>query len=164
MAKGESDEEFLSLEDEVEVITKKSFNLKTILPKSKTKPEPETVIVEKPAIEAVPAAEIVASHAGVHVMRWPLAGMDCPDCAMKAEKAVNRLKQVKSCNVSAIDGTVEVEVDFEKGPLVNVGNVLKSLGNPAALPYVELLGVRASILAKRHYMEVKNMTLQSLQF
>ena len=33
MAKGESDEEFLSLEDEVEVITKKSFSLNTILPK-----------------------------------------------------------------------------------------------------------------------------------
>ena len=86
MAKGESDEEFLSLEDEVEVITKKSFNLNTILPKQKSKPEPETVIVEKPVIEAVPAAEIIASHAGVHVMRWPLVGMDCPDCAMKAEK------------------------------------------------------------------------------
>ena len=157
MAKGESDEEFLSLEDEVEVITKKSFNLNTILPKQKSKPEPETVIVETPVIQAVPAAEIIASHAGVHVMRWPLAGMDCPDCAMKAEKALNRLKQVNSCNVSAIDGTVEVEVDFEKGPVVNIGNVLKSLGNPADLPYVEILGVRASLLAKRHDMDVKNI-------
>ena len=157
MAKGESEEEFLSLEDEIEVITKKSFNLKSKLSKPKTKIALKPSKEDKPVIEAIEVEEIIASHAGIHVMSWPLSGMDCPDCAMKAEKALGRLKQVNSCNVSAIDGTVKVEVDFEKGPVANVGNVLKSLGNPADLPYVEILGIKASKLAQRHGLDLKSL-------
>ncbi len=157
MAKGESDEEFLSLEDDIEVITKKSFTLKSRLSKPKMKLAETPLAAEIPVIEAAEVEEIIAAHAGVHVMKWPLSGMDCPDCAMKAEKALSRLKQVNSCNVSAIDGTVEVEVDFEKGPVVNVGNVLKSLGNPADLPYVQILGIRASNLADKHGLDRKSL-------
>jgi len=157
VAKGGAEEEFLSLEDDIEVIAKKPFRLKVMRSKPKITAELEPIEEDKPVIEAIEVEEIIAAHAGIHVMSWPLSGMDCPDCAMKAEKALGRLKQVNSCNVSAIDGTVEVEVDFEKGPVANVGNVLKSLGNPADLPYVQILGVRASNLAQRHGLDRKSL-------
>ena len=41
--------------------------------------------------------------------------MDCPDCAMKATRAVNRLPGVESCRISVSDGSVEVSQDISMG-------------------------------------------------
>ena len=49
---------------------------------------------------------------GTHNFDWGIRGMDCPDCAMKAKRAVNRLPGVESCRISVSDGTVEVSQDI----------------------------------------------------
>mgnify|MGYP000317479179 CR=1 FL=1 len=63
----------------------------------------ESTDEEAPAeLEADVAAELVAD--GVHSFVWPLKGMDCPDCAMKAARAVKRQAGVVECQISPTDG------------------------------------------------------------
>ena len=52
---------------------------------------------------------------GDYKVEWPLIGMDCPDCASKATKALNLMPQVSSPVVSATSGEVKLSVDLEKG-------------------------------------------------
>ena len=49
-------------------------------------------------------AELVVD--GVEQFEWNLRGMDCPDCAMKATRAVNRLPGVDQVIVSATEGSI----------------------------------------------------------
>ena len=66
----------------------------------------------------------VEDASGSFEVSWPLLGMDCPDCASKAMNALNRLSQVNSSKVSATDGTVTLEIDFEKGNVSEVSTIL----------------------------------------
>ena len=79
------------------------------------------------------------------------------DCASKAVNALNRLEHVNTSLVSATDGTVTVEVDFEKGNLAEASAILASLGNPPNLPYMQLAGVDSSAIASRHSVPVKGL-------
>jgi len=85
-------------------------------PKSQEKPSPKP----EPAIEAVAEsagdvldADLAAD--GVHEFEWDIRGMDCPDCAMKATRAVQRLPGIEECRVSATDGRVRINLDISKG-------------------------------------------------
>ena len=49
-------------------------------------------------------AELVVD--GVEQFGWNLRGMDCPDCAMKATRAVNRLPGVDQVIISATEGSI----------------------------------------------------------
>ena len=73
-------------------------------------------------------AEIIMQATGDYSVGWPLIGMDCPDCASKATKALNLMPQVSKPVVSATSGEVKLSVDLEKGALSEVSNVLRSLG------------------------------------
>ena len=124
---GDDVEDFLLLDDEEETPVsekpeKESFSLKSKLSSIKLpslpKPKPKPSSKSEPAIEAVAASagesiDLDLAADGVHEFEWDISGMDCPDCAMKAEKALRRLNQVISCQVSAIDGSVNLEVNFD---------------------------------------------------
>ena len=43
---------------------------------------------------------IVMVASGIQSYEWGLIGMDCPDCASKATRAVSRIDGVESCEVS----------------------------------------------------------------
>ncbi len=88
--------------------------------------------------------------AGIHRMSWPILGMDCPDCAMRATQAVNRLPGVTSVVVSATAGTVELDLDLSAGNISRVSSVLASLGHEPDLPWHEVVGITASGLASNH--------------
>ena len=47
---------------------------------------------------------------GVYDFDWKIRGMDCPDCAMKASKALRRLSGIEDCYVSATEGRVRVSL------------------------------------------------------
>ena len=81
--------------------------------KAKEEPEPEP----EPEIEAVAEsatgvldADLAAD--GVHEFEWAIRGMDCPDCAMKATRAVSRLPGIEQCRVSATEGSVRLSLDI----------------------------------------------------
>ena len=77
--------------------------------------------------EAVFVPELVVD--GVERFEWPLRGMDCPDCAMKATRAVTRLPGIDEVVVSATEGSVRIELDVARGRVSRVSSVLESLGN-----------------------------------
>ena len=107
--------------------------------KAKEKPEPEP----EPEIEAVAEsatgvldADLAAD--GVHEFEWAIRGMDCPDCAMKATRAVSRLPGIEQCRVSATEGSVRLFLDIGRGQVSRASSVLENLGHS---PDVEWLGV-----------------------
>ena len=79
--------------------------------------------VQEDIVDAVLAVD------GIERFEWPLRGMDCPDCAMKATRAVNRLPGVNDVVVSATEGSVRVDLDVARGRISRVSSVLESLGN-----------------------------------
>jgi len=147
---GESDGDvFFSLEDED--------------PKPSSKPAevpitpPEEESVEEEDVEILDA-EIIMQATGDYKVEWPLIGMDCPDCASKATKALNLMPQVSVPTVSATSGEVKLSVDLEKGALSEVSSVLRSLGHAPDTEHHHLKGVKAANVAKRN-----NTTLRELK-
>ncbi len=103
-------------------------------------------------------AEIIMQATGDYSVGWPLIGMDCPDCASKATKALNLMPQVSKPVVSATSGEVKLSIDLEKGALSEVSNVLRSLGHAPDTEHHHLKGVKATTIAKRN-----NTTLRELK-
>ena len=147
MGEGDSDV-FFSLEDEVKETPSKPVEV-----------APTPVEEEQPLEDVeILDAEIVMQATGDYKVEWPLIGMDCPDCASKATKALNLMPQVSSPVVSATSGEVKLSVDLEKGALSEVSNVLRSLGHAPDTEHHHLKGVKAANVAKRN-----NATLRELK-
>lgn len=151
------EEEFISLELEEEVKptrakrSKKSRAVVEDAQQPDSTPEPEAVI------EQVEQPIVVAEMGGQHQVSWPLTGMDCPDCATKATRALNNLDQVVQCTVSATEGTVKLEVDLDNGPLSKANDVLRSLGHAPDIEHRLLVGVKASEVATRHGLDTRRL-------
>lgn len=146
---GES-EEFLSLEDEDTVPVKAKFSPR----QSKTKVTvPKSVQINTETIDMA----VLEDYGGSHSVCWPIQDMDCPDCASKAMSALNRLNQVNSSVVSATEGTVTIDLNFEKGNVADASAILRSLGNAPDLPFLEISGVETSAIAARHAVPVKSL-------
>ena len=112
----EDSSEFLSLEDdessEMEKPQKSSskpvpINLQT----SGSYPTQSSDTIDAEVVDMT----IVEEFAGNYTVTWPIEDMDCPDCAYKAMSALNRLPQVDRSMISATEGTVTLDVNFEKG-------------------------------------------------
>ena len=108
----EDSEQFLSLED-------LSSPLPEVKPRKSRKPLSKNL---KPLTDSVLAEEtdpmdmrVLAEYSGSHSISWPIQDMDCPHCAAEAMSALNRLGHVDTSLVSATDGTVTVDENFEKG-------------------------------------------------
>ena len=148
----EDGEEFLSLEDttapKVEVKKRKA---RTVISKN-LKPLTESFVEDKTnTLDMM----ILGEYGGKQSICWPIQDMDCPHCASEAMNALNRLEHVNSSLVSATDGTVTIDVDFEKGNLSEASSVLKSLGNPPDIPFMQISGVNSSAIAQRNSVTVK---------
>jgi len=147
MGEGDGDV-FFSLEDDLVEPPSKPV---------KASPSP-TEEEQKPVSVEILDAEIVMQATGDYTVEWPLIGMDCPDCASKATKALNLMPQVSSPVVSATSGEVKLSVDLEKGALSEVSNVLRSLGHAPDTEHHHLKGIKAANVAKRN-----NTTLRELK-
>ena len=139
MAEVVDDGDFLYLDDEVA-----PPKVKTSKPKKV--PKPVEVTIETTPVDSVLMDLVVA---GEQSISWPLSGMDCPDCAFKATKALNRLDVVSECSVSATEGSVRLVVDLSKGSLSEANTVLTSLGHAPNLGWNELVGVNATAVSSR---------------
>ena len=140
---GEDVDEFLLLDDEEETpVSKKPhkepFSLKSMfssvklptLPKPKSKPasKPEPVI-DAVAASVSDSIDLDLAADGVHEFEWNISGMDCPDCAMKATRAVSRLPGIEQCRISVTQGTVRLQVDVSRGRVSRASSVLENLGH-----------------------------------
>jgi len=149
----EDSEEYLSLEDEV-APTPKAKSRKSRKTRSKSKQAvSETVPVEVETIDM----EVLGEYGGNHSICWPIQDMDCPDCASKAVNALNRLEQINNSAVSTTDGTVTIDINFEKGNVAEASSILRSLGNPPDLPFMQISGVSSSTIAARHSVPIKGL-------
>ena len=151
-------DEFSMAEDNEEVF----FSLEDDVPAASSKPiEPTPIAEEEETIHEdveLLDAEFVMQATGDYAVEWPLIGMDCPDCASKATKALNFMPQVSKPVVSATSGEVKLSINLEKGPLSEVSSVLRSLGHAPDTEHHLLKGVKAASVAKRN-----NTTLRELK-
>ena len=86
---------------------------------------------------------------GIHSFDWPIRGMDCPDCAMKATRALNRLPGVDSCKISIAGGTVEVSQDISRGAISRSSSILSSLGHAPDLGWLRAVGTTSGKVSSR---------------
>ena len=127
---GES-EDFLSLEEGDDAPTADASNQQS----SKTAPS----VSSSKAIDAeVIDMEVIGDYSGTHTICWPIQDMDCPHCASVAMDALNRLDLVNTSLVSATEGTVTIDIDFEKGNISQASAILSSLGNGPDIPFMEI--------------------------
>jgi len=149
---------FSMAEDNEEVF----FSLEDDVPAASSKPiEPTPIAEEEETIHEdveLLDAEFVMQATGDYAVEWPLIGMDCPDCASKATKALNFMPQVSKPVVSATSGEVKLSINLEKGPLSEVSSVLRSLGHAPDTEHHLLKGIKAASVAKRN-----NTTLRELK-
>ena len=118
--------------------------------KAKEKPEPEP----EPEIEAVAesAAGVLDADLavdGVHEFEWAIRGMDCPDCAMKATRAVSRLPGIEECRVSATEGSVRLSLDIGRGQVSRASSVLENLGHSPEIEWLGVVGLTPREVAAR---------------
>ena len=92
-------------------------------------------------------AELVVD--GVEQFEWNLRGMDCPDCAMKATRAVNRLPGVDQVIVSATEGSIRFKLDLARGRVSRVSSVLDSLGHTPDVEWRLVQGKTAGEVSNR---------------
>ena len=163
---GEEREEFLILDDEEETPVSKKLEEAPVRPsmfklpslkmpgflrsKASKKPEPKP----EPAIEAVAESAVGVLDAdlaadGVHEFEWDIRGMDCPDCAMKATRAVSRLPGIEQCRVSATEGSVRLSLDVGKGQVSRASSVLENLGHSPKEDWVSVVGLTPREVAAR---------------
>ena len=65
-----------------------------VKPAPKPVDEPAPATTEVAVGGSVLEAEIVTEATGQYEVTWPILGMDCPDCASKATRALKHLDQV----------------------------------------------------------------------
>jgi Cd2+/Zn2+-exporting ATPase len=113
----------------------------------------------KPRLDAPDPPESSQSHVvedlsieidGVHLFEWPIKGMDCPDCAVKAKRATLRLPGVSNVSVSATMGTFSLSIDLGVGHISRVSSLLSSLGHEPNISWQRIQGVTATILAEKN--------------
>ncbi|MFZ8906170.1 MAG: heavy metal translocating P-type ATPase [Poseidonia sp.] len=161
MAGSEEGEVFLSLEDDfpaespartVGSTDGKAVNAEDPAPSNEPTSE-DTPVIEADLVDT----SVLTDATGSYTVSWPILGMDCPDCASKATRAMNQMKQVSNPNVSVTSGEVRFDIDLELGPLFEISSVLRSLGHAPDVEHHELVGVKASAVAQRNGVPVQRL-------
>lgn len=157
MSTGNEEDVFLALDDEVEPkLPKKGkkTNQKTSEKKpSKSSPPPSVTVLDAEILDT----SIIRQATGEFEVGWPLLGMDCPDCASKATRALKTLVHINDSSVSATAGTVKLTVQLEYGSLSEASSVLRSLGHAPDVAYNELAGIRSSQVAQRNGVDQRKL-------
>ena len=128
-----------------------------VKPAPKPVDEPASATTEVAIGGSVLEAEIVTEATGQYEVTWPILGMDCPDCASKATRALKHLDQVWAPQVSPTAGEVRVQIDLSVGTVAEAARVLRSLGHAPNVPHQQLKGVSASSLATKSGVPVARL-------
>ena len=114
--------------------------------KPQSKPE-QTIEAVAESAAGVLDADLAAD--GVHEFEWGIRGMDCPDCAMKATRAVSRLPGIEQCRISATEGSVRLSLDVGKGQVSRASSVLENLGHSPEVDWLNVVGLTPREVAAR---------------
>jgi len=159
---GDGDGEvFLSIEDDDRPIEVKKPRFSKSKKRTKEKSEIIETVEQPPQEEIFDGeildAEVINQSGGVYDVAWPLLGMDCPDCASKAMRAISYLPQVGESVVSATAGEIRVSVDIGEGPISEISSILRSLGHAPDVEHHQLVGISAGGVARRNGVELKKL-------
>ena len=151
-------EVFLSLEDDGPVVPAAfkpalGKNDTTSTPVNAVNRETNTTVLEADLVDVA----VMEQAGGSFEVMWPLTAMDCPDCASKATRALNHMKQVSEPKISPTSGEIKVMVDLEHGSMAEISSVLRSLGHPPNVEHHELVGAKASDVAKRNGVPLQKL-------
>lgn len=156
----EDSEDFLYLDDEEGEEPQKKQSRKISLPKIPI-PKRKPTGNDKPGREQAPnpieSDGIEISLDGTFQFDWGIRGMDCPDCAMKASRAVNRLPGIQSCRISVAEGTVEITQDISDGTVSRASSVLSSLGHEPDIGWLRAVGAKPERVAMRMGVDTKGL-------
>ena len=100
---------------------------------------------------------------GTYSFEWSIKGMDCPDCAGKAKRALMKLPGIHEVMISATLGTVEIRMDLGVVHTSKVSSLLTSLGHEPDLPWNRIQGVTATGLAERNGLTRSELRQTMLQ-
>ena len=151
MAEEDNKESFLSLEDDIPSPPAKKPVKKAKKPTKKPVEKPE--ILEGEILDTT----VVEQAGGTYRVEWPLVGMDCPDCASKAMRALEHLDQLSDIEISATSGEIKLNVDLDQGFLSRASTVMKSLGHPPNTPFYMITGANSKAVARRNRVEAKDV-------
>ena len=101
--------------------------------------------------------DLEISMDGVYQFDWGIRGMDCPDCAMKATRAVNRLPGVESCRISVAEGNVQISQDISSGTVSRASSVLSSLGHEPDVVWLRAVGANPDSIASGLAVDIKGL-------
>ena len=156
----EDSEDFLYLDDEEGEEPQKKQSRKISLPKMPI-PKRKPAGNDKPRREQASTPQesdgIEISLDGTFQFDWGIRGMDCPDCAMKASRAVNRLPGIQSCRISVAEGTVEITQDISDGTVSRASSVLSSLGHEPDMGWLRAVGANPERVAMRMGVDTKGL-------
>jgi len=129
---------------------KAGFSSQVDAVKDRLKPreKPSEDVIEYNQESGLNSTDIVFSIDGSHSFEWPILGMDCPDCASKAKRALLRLPGVTNVSVSATMGTVAFDIDLGVSKTSKAASVLGSLGHEADIPWHVISGINAASISK----------------
>tara|TARA_B100000579_G_scaffold224254_1_gene183513 strand:+ start:830 stop:3550 length:2721 start_codon:yes stop_codon:yes gene_type:complete len=156
----EDSEDFLYLDDEEGEEPQKKQSRKISLPKipiPKRKPAGNEKPRREQATTPLESDGIEISLDGTFQFDWGIRGMDCPDCAMKASRAVNRLPGIQSCRISVAEGTVEITQDISDGTVSRASSVLSSLGHEPDIGWLRAVGANPERVAMRMGVDTKGL-------
>ena len=106
---------------------------------------------------------IVMVASGIQRYEWDLIGMDCPDCASKATRAVSRIEGVKSCYVSVMEGNIRVDIDVSKTNSARLSRILNSIGYAPNRPWEVIQGVTPRMVENARTIDRRTLRRELLQ-
>ena len=89
--------------------------------------------------------------------------MDCPDCASKATRAVSRIDGVESCEVSVMEGNINVDIDLSKTNSARLSRILNSIGFAPNRPWEVIQGVTPRMVENSRIIDRKSLRRELLQ-
>ena len=147
----EDSEDFLYLDDEEgDESSEKPASRGISFPKIAIPKRKKAIGHPSPVPQAADSTDsdgIEISLDGIFQFDWGIRGMDCPDCAMKASRAVNRLPGIQSCRISVSEGTVEISQDISDGTVSRASSVLTSLGHEPDIGWLRAVGANPESVA-----------------
>ena len=100
---------------------------------------------------------MVMVAAEVQSFEWEILGMDCPDCASKADQAISRIDGVESCVVSVLEGKISIKIDLSLTTASRISRILSSIGHPPDCPWETIQGVTPNMIEENRTIDRRTL-------
>ncbi len=101
--------------------------------------------------------EMVMVASEIQFYTWEILGMDCPDCATKANQAISRMDGVKSCDVSVMEGTITVGIDLSLVTVSRLSRILDGIGFPPNRLWETIQGVTPKMIEDNRMIDRRTL-------